>query len=347
MPRSHSGPPAVPVSWVRGRVADLFSSYVAATALAAAYELGLLERLAAAGSMPPPQDDPDDRIDGGVLEGLWDVLHWAGVIQIQDDKQIVPGPEFAAAYAARGYFYWMVRGCGEVFTDAPRVALTTNRQGTFYRRDMRAVAVGAQLIGDDQAEQLLQQRLAELSPARVADLGCGSGQRLIATAARDRSVSCVGIDVAGAAVRLARGNAARAGLSGRITIVQADVCALDPQPAFADVDVVTCVFMGHDFWPYDECVATLRRLRAVFPAARRLLLCDVTRSGTRHGPQTGIFTLGFEFVHALMGVPVPTSAEWQRAFTAGGWACEAVRELSAPPNGYLFELSPALLGGRG
>jgi cyclopropane fatty-acyl-phospholipid synthase-like methyltransferase len=330
--------PTDPHVWVRGPAADLFSSYVAAAALAAAHELGLLDQIATAGSAPL-RPVHDSGIDRSVLEAIWNALHWAGVIRISDGQTVIPGPGFADAYSARGYFYWMVRGCGEVFTEAPRLALTANRDGAFFHRDMRAVAVGAQLIGEAEAEQLLQAVLAGLAPKRIADLGCGSGQRIIDLASRDPGVSCVGVDISGDAVRLARESAEVLGLSARVTIRQADVCLLDPDPAFDDIDVITCVFMGHDFWPFEHCVAALRRLRAVFPAACRLLLCDVTRSGTRHGPGTPVFTLGFEFVHALMGVYVPTLAEWQRAFAASGWACEAVHELTAPPSGYLFELS--------
>lgn len=182
--------------------------------------------------------------------------------------------------------------------------------------------------------------LADLAPKRVVDLGCGSGQRIIDLASRDPGVSCVGVDISGDAVRLASDKVTSLGLSDRVIIGQADVGVLDPDPVFDDIDVITCVFMGHDFWPFDDCVATLRRLRAVIPVARRLLLCDVARTGTWHGPETPIFTLGFEYAHALMGVYIPTFAEWQRAFAVSGWVCEAVHDLAAPPNGHLFELYP-------
>jgi phenylpyruvate C(3)-methyltransferase len=46
---------------------------------------------------------------------------------------------------------------------------------------------------------------------------------------------------------------------------------------FAQVDLLTCFMMGHDFRPRDNCVATLQRLRKAFPKARRFLLGDTTR----------------------------------------------------------------------
>jgi phenylpyruvate C(3)-methyltransferase len=331
---------AAPDTWIRGPVADLFSSYIAASALSAAHELGLLDRLAT--GAPAAYDGTDDHeLDARVVHALYGALGWAGVVTITDGRTVSPGPRFDEAYAARGYFYWLVRGCGEVLTEAPALAWTRHRTGEFYHRDMRAVALGSRLIGDTEVEALFDTVLAKRPATKVVDLGCGSGQRLIRIAGHHPGTEGIGIDIAADAVRLATAAVSDSGLRTRIAIHHADARVLDPIPAYADVDTVTCVFMGHDFWPYDSCVRTLRRLRSAFPAVERLLLCDVTRTSEPPGPQTTIFTLGFELMHALMGVYVPTFAEWQRAFAAGGWTCVAVHPTTAPPNGYLFDLAPS------
>ncbi|GGT49785.1 hypothetical protein GCM10010271_62550 [Streptomyces kurssanovii] len=106
------------------------------------------------------------------------------------------------------------------------------------------------------------------------------------------------------------------------------------------MDTVTCVFMGHDIWPYDSCVRTLRRLRTAFPAARRLFICDVVRTSELPSPYTTNFTLGFKAVHALMGDYLPTLDQWHEAFRESGWDCLNVQPTTVPPNGYLLELSP-------
>lgn len=105
-----------------------------------------------------------------------------------------------------------------------------------------------------------------------------------------------------------------------------------------------CVFMGHDFWSWESCVRTLWQLRRAFPAAERLLLCDVTRTTDLLGPQTTIFTLGFGLVHALMAVILPTPNEWKKAFTDSGWRCDKIHSVTAPPNGFLFEINPRRSG---
>jgi phenylpyruvate C(3)-methyltransferase len=327
-----------PADWTRGPIADIFSSYIAAAALSAAHELGLLETLAAHGDALIGGDDIEG-LDAAVVRQLYTVLSWAKIVEISGDDAVVPGPLFDEAYAARGYFYWLVRGCGQVFTDAPSLAHRQRRTGNFFERDMRAVAIGSWLIGDAEVEGLFDQIIAGLPVRKVADFGCGSASRLIRIAGNNDAVECVGIDISADAVRLATDNVAAAGLTGRIAIRHADVRQLEPIASHADIDTLTCVFMGHDFWPYGDCVRTLRRLHAAFPAASRLLLCDVVRAPETSRDMT-IFTLGFESVHALMGVYIPTLAEWQQAFAASGWECEVVHPVTAPPNGVLFELAP-------
>jgi SAM-dependent methyltransferase len=328
-----------PADWVRGPVADLFSSYVATAALSAAHQLGILDRLAEHGQAPFGNGG-DESLSDSVVRAVHRTLHWARVVEVKSDETVIPGALFADAYAARGYFYWLVKGCGELFSIAPDVALTERRTGDFHRRDMRAVAIGSRLIGEEEVEPLFDRVLADPPVGKVADLGCGSGQRLVRILGNHRDARGVGVDISPEAVQLAGESVESAGLTDRVTLLRGDVLDLAPRPEFADVDTVTCVFMGHDFWPYDSCVRTLRRLRTAFPAARRLILCDVVRTGGLPGPDTTVFTLGFEAVHALMGDYLPTLDQWQEAFRDSGWECRTVRPTTAPPNGYLFELIP-------
>lgn len=335
-----------------GPVADLFSSYVAASAISTAHEIGLLDRLHADGGCPADEfHAPDGRVAPDVLRALLHALAWAGIVEFEPGPDggpdgvedsvgtAVPGPRFAEAYEARGYFYWLVRGCGTLFASAPDLSLDVPVRR--YRRDMRAVAVGSRLIGDTEVEPLFDEILGRLDFGAVADIGCGSGQRLIRIVRRNPGTHAVGIDLAPASVELATTRVGEEGLADKITVVRGDVHLLTPGPVFEAVEVITCVFMGHDFWPFDQCVATLRRLTEVFPRAHTLLLCDVVRGEEVPGPQTPIFRLGFETAHALMDVYLPTLVEWMRAFEAAGWRCRTLHTTAAPPGGVLFELTPA------
>ena len=341
-PAPTAAPAAAPPSATIGPVADLFSSYVAASAISAAVELGLFDTLADGGTCRA-----DDLRRGGepvspwVARALLNALAWAGIVELHtsDPALLVrPGPRFADAYELRGYFYWLVRGNGEVFTYAADLA--PDRDEVSYHRDMRAVALSSRLIGNREVEPLFDRVLAGLEFTRVADLGCGSGGRLVRIMKRNPGVTGVGIDLAPASVELAGQVIAAEGLADRLSVRQGDVHRLTPADDLSDVDVVTCVFMGHDFWPRESCVRVLTNLRIAFPNLRTMLLCDVVRSEDTPGPDTPIFRLGFEAAHALMHTYLPTEAEWGEAFAEAGWTPRAAHHTTSPPGGVLFELVP-------
>jgi SAM-dependent methyltransferase len=64
----------------------------------------------------------------------------------------------------------------------------------------------------------------------VYDLGCGNGEIVIA-AAKHYGARAVGVDLDPARIRQARLEAARAGVTGRVTFVEQDLFATDVSPA--------------------------------------------------------------------------------------------------------------------
>lgn len=77
--------------------------------------------------------------------------------------------------------------------------------------------------------------IATLNPppdASVLEIGCGTGRNLIKLARTYPNAVCYGLDVSEEMLATARRNVARAGLSGRITLAQADATAFDPQALF-------------------------------------------------------------------------------------------------------------------
>jgi phenylpyruvate C(3)-methyltransferase len=129
------------------------------------------------------------------------------------------------------------------------------------------------------------------------------------------------------ALAAARESAATAGVAERVSFTEADVTDLPEDSRFREVELVTCFMMGHDFWPRERCVEVLRRFRTLFPAARRILLGDATRTSGIPDAELPVFTLGFELGHDLMGITIPTIADWESVFEEAGWA----RSCSACP----------------
>jgi len=172
----------------------------------------------------------------------------------------------------------------------------------------------------------------------VADLGCGSGDRVIQVLSKNPHAGGIGIDISPAAVDMARREAGEAGLAERTSFVEADVLKLQPSPAFEEVDLLTCFMMGHDFWPRQSCISTLARLREAFPNVRRLILGDATRSGDIADLELPIFTLGFELAHDLMGAFLPTAQDWESVFEECGWKLRSKHPIDVAVGEIIFDL---------
>jgi hypothetical protein len=148
----------------------------------------------------------------------------------------------------------------------------------------------------------------------------------------------VGIDIARPALAAARADSLAAGAADRVTFVEADVLDLGERPEFADVELITCFMMGHDFWTRENCVSALRRFREVFPSAQRLLIGDATRTADVPDADLPVFTLGFELGHDLMGVFLPTVADWETVFDEAGWKLARTNLINLTVGEVLFEL---------
>lgn len=75
----------------------------------------------------------------------------------------------------------------------------------------------------------------ELAPPEggcVLEIGCGTGRNLIRIARRYPGRACFGLDVSSVMLETARRSVARAGLTDRIGLAQADATDFDPQALF-------------------------------------------------------------------------------------------------------------------
>jgi SAM-dependent methyltransferase len=309
--------------------------------VAAAWEIGALEELNDRRWLDVRSFCAQHDLHEPSARGIFAALAAAGVV-VRSGDLVHPGPQFTEVYRDRAFFHWLTVGCGELFSNMARVARNRERIGEFYRRDAAAIAFACRQINAHCFDPVFSQAIEALDfvPAVVADLGCGSGGRLAYLAERFPDARGVGVDIAADALRDAGKFASEAGLGDRLAFLAADVRALDPDPAFTEVELLTCFMMGHDFWPRDRCVASLRRLTEVFPRVRRLLLGDTAR--TADLPDTGkpMFTLAFETAHDLMGVTLPTLDEWSGVFAEAGWRCRNAARVETPADSVVYELEP-------
>lgn len=326
----------------RRAVAGVFNSAVAAAAIGAAWEIGALDHLDEHGKLDVEQFARDRDLDVDATHAVFQALASVGVVE-RAGGHVLTGQHFAETLRARSLFHWLVQGSGALFSAMSSVLPKANRTGHFYQRDAAAIGYACREINARFFDPVFWSVMSGLdfTFSRVADLGSGSGQRLIEIVRAYPGVTGIGVDIAAPALEFSTGELASAGLADRISFLEADVRALEPRPEFAGVELLTCFMMGHDFWPRPNCVATLRKLREVFPDAKRLLLGDTGRTTEYADTEIPVFTLGFEVGHALMGVRLPTLEDWHNVFTDGGWRCTATHLIETPAASAIFELEPA------
>ncbi|MFI6576652.1 class I SAM-dependent methyltransferase [Nocardiopsis sp. NPDC050513] len=320
-------------------VAYIYNSAVAASAVSAAWELGALDQLDQRGSLDVHEFAADHRLDVPATLGLFRALASVDIVH-REDAKVVPGPHFAETLRTRSFFHWLTRGSAELFRRMPELLREENRVGDFHRRDSAAIARACREISAFCYDPWFWEAVdgLDFAVSAVADLGCGSGDRLIKLLERRPGARAVGVDIARPALDVAQEAAAAAGLADRVTLLEADVRTMEARPELAGVDLLTCFMMGHDFWPRDRCVDTLRRLRALFPDARRFLLGDATRTVGVADRDLPAFALAFECGHDIMGTFIPTAGDWESVFEEGGWRLLRKHSIDIAVGEVIFEL---------
>ena len=321
--------------------ASIFNAYVTASAVSAAVQLGLLDDVHERGTVAV--DEFGDQLDlyGPAVRSVADVLVQDNILAVVEPNPFVvgAGPAFDDIWVNKGYFLWLVRGYGDMLSRVGELSANTGRDGVSHLRSGRAIAQAGKDYGARFVDPVISDMVAELDFSVMADLGCGSANRIIELAKRHPEKRFIGVEVDPGAVDVAREAVERAHMSARIEIVHDDVRRLRERPEYADVDALLCFFLGHDFWPRENCLATLDRLRRRMPRVRNFLLSDTYRSPGRFGDRAPIFTLGFELTHAVMGQHVPTVEDWVDLFESSTWNLRQRTELGIAFS-EVFHLTP-------
>lgn len=153
------------------------------------------------------------------------------------------------------------------------------------------------LLGSDWLPQIPQvhARLQADPPARVADIGCGTGWSSIAIARAYPKVHVDGFDLDESSIDLARRNAAAAGVGDQVTFAVRD--AADPTLA-GRYDLVTAFETVHDM---ARPVEALRAMRGLVADGGTVLIADERVGETFSAPGDAIERLdyGFSVLHCL------------------------------------------------
>ncbi|GCD42225.1 phenylpyruvate C(3)-methyltransferase [Streptomyces paromomycinus] len=326
----------------RRAVADIFNATVASHAIGAAWELGALDELGENGKLDAAEFAARNDLHEPAVTGMFTALASVGIVR-REGTVVLTGPYFDEVNHTRSLFHWLNQGSGELFRRIPDVLRNEKRVGDFYQRDAAAISFACREISERYFDPAFWSAVEGLGyePTMAADLGSGSGERLIQIARRFPGVRGLGVEIAPDAITMAEKEVATKGFGDRISFVRGDardIDAVEARERFADVDLLTCFMMGHDFWPRENAVKTLRDIRAAFPNVRRFLLGDATRTVGIPDRELPVFTLGFEFGHDMMGVYLPTMDEWDGVFEEGGWRCVKKHAIDSLSRSVVFEL---------
>lgn len=333
-------------------VAKIYNSAIAAAAIPAAWEVGLLDALQDQKKVNVSKFAEEHNLDSDSMLGVAVALAVVDVVKC-DQATVTAGRLFDEAYRTKSMFHWLTLGSGGLFSRLQHVLRNENRTGNFHQRDPAAIAYACRELNHQFYDPVFWTVMEGLDYNfhSVIDLGCGSGERLMQILGRYPETTAIGIDVAGPAIEFAEAEAQKRGFGNRLSFTVGDAREIEYHDEFGQVDLLTSFLMGHDFWPRENCIATLQKLRKIFPKVRRFLLGDETR-GLLHSAgskppvarvtedNVPIFALGLEFGHVLMDVYIPTMEEWYGVFAEGGWRCVKGHELQKPAFAVIFELEP-------
>ena len=141
----------------------------------------------------------------------------------------------------------------------------------------------------------VHERLGADPPARVADVGCGTGWSSIAIARAYPKALVHGFDLDEASIALARANARAAGLAERVTFAVRDAA----YPGLAGgYDLVTAFETLHDM---AQPVEALRKMRGLVAAGGAVLVADerVGEEFSAPGDDVERLNYGFSVLHCL------------------------------------------------
>ncbi|PPK71292.1 class I SAM-dependent methyltransferase [Actinokineospora auranticolor] len=314
---------------------EAFNGAVASSAIAAAFDLGLLRELADGPFVEVEEFAARHGVRVAPVRAIVAALAHLDAVSCMD-TQVSRGPAFEDVWENKGYFLWLVGGYGRMLSEAGVLAAADPSTSV---RDGGVIARAGKDYGAQFVDPRFDAVLDECEFTTAADLGCGSANRLIRLALARPAGRYLGVEVNPAAVEVARAAVRAAGVEDRVEIVHEDISRLAAD-RFAGYDLVFSFFLGHDLWPADDCVRALTGIRAAFPDARTFLLADTYRSERLTHPDTPIFTLGFEYTHAMMGQHIPSIEEWRTLFAKTPWNLTGFHPLDIAYSA-IFELTTA------
>jgi hypothetical protein len=314
---------------------EVFNYAVVAHAVATADELRIFQTISTNGSFKISTGDDHSAISKPGVTAVLDLLEASGMVRRSGIDTYVRGPNFADALELKGFFTWLFSGSGTMLT---RAASFLGEEGSpsdmVGHRNERLISSACADFGQYELDPTILALPVWLSAHHVADLGCGDASRAIELVQR-YPIRATGLDISENVIAQAAENVIAHGLTARVTLKLHDVRDIPPHVSF-EADVLLTCLMGHDLWPREECITTLINWRTAFPRARTLVLCDTVKAPSGDILSEEIPSVGFEYLHAIMGQYIPSSEEWRAVLASAGWPVSQTLSIEIPANTFVF-----------
>ncbi|MFB9451902.1 methyltransferase domain-containing protein [Dactylosporangium vinaceum] len=294
-------------------VFDYMQGYTLCTVMSALEELGVLDALAADG-LRAEQIGSNEFLTRATLRYLTE----RGIVAEDGDR--VRLTEFGRTiYADRGYLVWLSGGYGEAMTALGDLLTGRRRFGEDIDRNVRWVAVGSAEIGQKDMWPYVVDLARRFKFQHIADLGCGNAHYLISLC-QEVGARGIGVDISPASCKEAEQEVAKAGLTDRISIIEADAGDLQKVPGIDGVDLVFTFFFLHEVLEhgFDVLVAYLRQIQQSLPAGAHMLTAEVAPPGCE-ADGVELFTPEYALTQALMEQRLLGEDGWRKAFTEAGF----------------------------
>jgi SAM-dependent methyltransferase len=170
------------------------------------------------------------------------------------------------------------------------------------------------------------QIVQEVGVKSILELGCGTGQGLVAMAAADQRMKAVGIDQDPGTCALSMKRVLEGGFADRVQIIcgdAANVAELSGDDRLRDVECVYARgFLNAMFWPSDErAVHCLSQLSTLYPGGLLMVEDYYGRLGSTDGPIDGDLQAVLQDVAQVLtgqGIPPPTRQGWATTYAKAG-----------------------------
>jgi SAM-dependent methyltransferase len=311
------------------------NGYIRAFIVFALHETGVFDALKRRGGWTAQDLATECQVDPQLLEGTLNFLAHADRVIEKTDGRFSMGEhgDWLFSDQVLTMSFGAVGGYASLLFNLVDTLKGRKRYGRDFIRPGDLIAKGSYYTGKSNYPWVVSQ-LSQLGARVVADLGCGSGDVVIAFCKLDPSLRGVGIDIAPAALEEASRRAEDAGVAGRIRWLLGDVQRPETWSAkAADVQAFNAIMVIHEFLRDGEeaVVEMFRKMKEQFPG-RHFLMGEFDRVSDEEYERMPypdrIHPLFYQEIihpHTWQGLPI-TKGAWLRIFERAGVQVVTIKE---------------------